>query len=88
MWFLRTGENMTELAMGQQSAEGVLALAQKIYDEHVSAGKSEPERLISEAEDEALKILTEAEEQANTLLSEASAFTWQRLLRHKNWLIS
>lgn len=64
---------MTETtnAYAGQSAEGVLALAQKIYDEHVSEGENIRARLISEAEAEAHRIMSEAETVAGRLLEES-----------------
>lgn len=64
---------MTELAnLGDnKSPEGVLALAEQIYQEHVSNGKEKHDLLVSEAEEKANEILAEAQENASKLLSEA-----------------
>jgi len=54
-----------------QSAEGVLALAQRIYNEHVEEGQAKHDQLIETAEVEAHKILSDAEATASRLLEEA-----------------
>ena len=67
---------MTETANSfvQQNAEGILGLAQKLYDEHVSEGESIKNRLITEAEAEAERILSEAQSEAGRLRSEADEY--------------
>lgn len=53
------------------SAEGVLHLAQKIYEEHVAAGEAIRAQAIAESEEEAHRILSNAETTAARLLDEA-----------------
>lgn len=53
------------------SAEGVLSLAQKIYEEHVTAGEAIRAQAIAESEEEARRILSNAETTAARLLDEA-----------------
>lgn len=53
------------------SAEGVLSLAQKIYEEHVAAGEAIRAQAIAESEEEAHRILSNAETTAARLLDEA-----------------
>lgn len=53
------------------SAEGVLHLAQKIYEEHVAAGEAIRAQAIAESEEEARRILSNAETTAARLLDEA-----------------
>lgn len=53
------------------SAEGVLHLAQKIYEEHVAAGEAIRAQAIAESEEEARRILSNAETTAAHLLDEA-----------------
>lgn len=51
------------------SATGMLALAQRLHDEHVANGKAESERLIADAESEKTRIITEAEDIHNRTLT-------------------
>ncbi|MGL5858248.1 MAG: DivIVA domain-containing protein [Angustibacter sp.] len=43
------------------NAAGMLALAQKLHDEHVEAGKAERHKIITEAQDHASRLVREAE---------------------------
>ncbi len=49
-------------------AAGLIALAQRLHDEHVANGESERDRLISEAQYEHERIITEANETSRTTL--------------------
>jgi DivIVA domain-containing protein len=46
---------------GTESAAGMLALAQKLHDEHVEAGKAERNKIVGEAQDHAARLIREAE---------------------------
>jgi DivIVA domain-containing protein len=46
---------------GPESAAGMLALAQKLHDEHVEAGKAERTKIVSEAQEHAARLVREAE---------------------------
>lgn len=68
---------MTEItnSLGQpNSAEGILGLAQKLYDEHVSEGEAIKSRLVSEAEVEAERVLFEAHAESERLHEEANEY--------------
>lgn len=68
---------MTETAnsLGQpNNAEGILGLAQKLYDEHVAEGESIKNRLITDAEVEAERILSEAQAESERLRNEADEY--------------
>lgn len=54
----------------EASATGMLALAQRLHDEHVRNGQEEGERIVSEAKAEAARIVREAEEQHNRTLTQ------------------
>jgi DivIVA domain-containing protein len=43
------------------NAAGMLALAQKLHDEHVEAGKAERAKIVNEAQDHASRLVREAE---------------------------
>ncbi|MBN6761083.1 cell division protein, partial [Micrococcus luteus] len=50
------------------SAAGVLAMAQRLHDEHVAAGEQRSTELVAEAEATAARLVSDAEEQkARTL---------------------
>ncbi|WP_336923736.1 DivIVA domain-containing protein [Aquipuribacter sp. SD81] len=52
----------------QGDVSGMLALAQRLHDEHVRNGEQERDRLVSEAQETATRLVREAEEkQAQTL---------------------
>ncbi|UEJ83646.1 DivIVA domain-containing protein [Brachybacterium halotolerans subsp. kimchii] len=53
-----------------QSAAGIIALANRLHDEHVRNGEAERDRLISEANDEHQRIVGEAEEKSRTTLDD------------------
>lgn len=53
-----------------QSAAGIIALANRLHDEHVKNGQDEHDRLISEANDEHKRIVGEAEEKSRVTLAE------------------
>ncbi|GAB3597940.1 hypothetical protein GCM10027446_26980 [Angustibacter peucedani] len=46
---------------GPESAAGMLALAQKLHDEHVEAGKAERTKIVNEAQEHAARLVREAE---------------------------
>ncbi|MCI7305619.1 MULTISPECIES: DivIVA domain-containing protein [Trueperella] len=50
-------------------ATSMLALAQRLHDEHVANGKAEEERIITEANAERTRIITEAEDIHNRTLT-------------------
>src|SRR4051812_6677139 len=49
------------VASGPESAAGMLALAQKLHDEHVEAGKTERNKIVNEAQEHAARLVREAE---------------------------
>ncbi|MDO5742928.1 MAG: DivIVA domain-containing protein [Micrococcaceae bacterium] len=51
------------------SAAGVLAMAQRLHDEYVSAGVEQRDKIIAEAQLEANSLVTEAEEKSRKTLS-------------------
>ncbi|MCL2848604.1 MAG: DivIVA domain-containing protein [Micrococcales bacterium] len=51
-----------------ESAQGLLAMAQKVHDDYVSSGKQEGDRLVSEARMRADQIVSEAEESSKRTL--------------------
>ncbi|MGY5763799.1 DivIVA domain-containing protein [Brachybacterium sp. DNPG3] len=51
-----------------QSAAGIIALANRLHDEYVKAGEDERDRLITEANDEHQRIVGEAEEKSRSTL--------------------
>ena len=53
-----------------QSAAGIIALANRLHDEHVKNGEDERDRLITEAKEEHKRIVGEAEEKSRTTLAE------------------
>ena len=53
-----------------QSAAGIIALANRLHDEHVKNGEDERDRLITEANEEHKRIVGEAEEKSRTTLAE------------------
>lgn len=52
-----------------QSAAGIIALANRLHDEYVKNGEDERDRLITEANDEHRRIVGEAEEKSRTTLA-------------------
>ncbi len=46
---------------GPESAAGMLALAQKLHDEHVEAGKAERTKIVTEAQEHAARLVRDAE---------------------------
>ena len=44
------------------ASAGIIALAQRLHDEHVAEGKAQRDQLISEAQSEAARIISEAEQ--------------------------
>ncbi|VEI12593.1 DivIVA domain-containing protein [Trueperella bialowiezensis] len=52
-----------------QSSVAMLALAQRLHDEHVANGRAEEERIVSEAKAESVRIITEAEDIHNRTLT-------------------
>ncbi|MBV7412686.1 DivIVA domain-containing protein [Dermabacteraceae bacterium TAE3-ERU27] len=55
-------------AAADQSAAGIIALAQRLHDEHVQKGEVEYSRLVGEAEERSRQIVGEAEEKSRTTL--------------------
>jgi DivIVA domain-containing protein len=55
---------------GPESAAGMLALAQKLHDEHVEAGKTERNKIISEAQTHAARLVREAEQKQRETLGD------------------
>lgn len=53
-----------------QSAAGIIALANRLHDEYVKNGEDERDRLVNEANDEHARIVGEAEEKSRTTLAE------------------
>lgn len=53
-----------------QSAAGIIALANRLHDEHVKNGEDERDRLITEANEEHRRIVGEAEEKSRTTLAD------------------
>lgn len=53
-----------------QSAAGIIALANRLHDEYVKNGKEERDRLIAEANSEHARIVGDAEEKSRTTLAE------------------
>lgn len=51
-----------------QSAAGIIALANRLHDEYVKNGEDERDRLISEANEEHRRIIGEAEEKSRTTI--------------------
>ena len=56
-----------------QSAAGIIALANRLHDEHVKNGEDERDRLITEANEEHKRIVSEAEEKSRTTLADLEA---------------
>ena len=55
---------------GVDSAAGMLALAQRLHDEHVAAGKSKGEKLVNDAQQQASRMVREAEEKQRQTLGD------------------
>ena len=55
---------------GVESATGMLALAQRLHDEHVEAGKNKGAKLVSDAKEQADRIVREAEEKQRQTLGD------------------
>lgn len=53
-----------------QSAAGIIALANRLHDEYVKNGEDERDRLITEANEEHKRIVGEAEEKSRSTLAE------------------
>jgi DivIVA domain-containing protein len=56
------------MAGGAEGAAGMLALAQKLHDEHIEAGKNEGAKLVSEAQAHADRLVREAEDKQRRTL--------------------
>ena len=52
-----------------ESAAGILAMAQKMHDDYVSAGVEQRDKIIAEAQIEASGLVTEAQEKSRKILS-------------------
>jgi DivIVA domain-containing protein len=55
---------------GPESAAGMLALAQKLHDEHVEAGKAERQKIVGEAQEHAARLVREAEDKQRETLGD------------------
>ena len=55
---------------GPESAAGMLALAQKLHDEHVEAGKAERQKIVGEAQEHAARLVREAEQKQRETLGD------------------
>ncbi len=55
---------------GVDSAAGMLALAQRLHDEHVAAGKSKGDKLVNDAQAQATRMVREAEEKQRQTLGD------------------
>lgn len=53
-----------------ESAQGLLAMAQKVHDDYVTSGKQESDRLVAEARVRADQIVSEAEESSQRTLGQ------------------
>ena len=53
---------------GIDSAAGMLALAQRLHDEHVEAGKNKGAKLVSDAQEQASRLVREAEDKQRQTL--------------------
>ncbi len=60
-------------AGGSDGAASLIALAQRLHDEHVAAGRSEHDRMVAEAESTRDAMLTEAQSRHDELISTAEA---------------
>ncbi|RII42969.1 DivIVA domain-containing protein [Galactobacter valiniphilus] len=58
-------------ASSAENAAGVLAMAQKLHDEYVTAGATERDRLVGEAQDKAAGLVSEAEAAARKTTQDA-----------------
>jgi DivIVA domain-containing protein len=56
------------MAAGPEGAAGMLALAQKLHDEHVEAGRAEGAKVVAEAKEHADRLVREAEEKQRRTL--------------------
>ena len=69
-----TAEPMLRGAVGDdgapESAQGLLAMAQKVHDDYVTSGKQESDRLVAEARVRADQIVGEAEESSKRTLGQ------------------
>lgn len=61
-------EEPAPAAAAPQDAAGIIALANRLHDEHVKNGEDKRDQLISDAENEARRIIGEAEEHSRTTL--------------------
>lgn len=55
---------------GVEGATGMLALAQKLHDEHVEAGKTERTKIVGEAQEHATRLVREAEDKQRKTLGD------------------
>lgn len=53
---------------GPEAAAGMLALAQKLHDDHVKAGEEQRDKLVAEAKEHAARLVREAEEKQRQTL--------------------
>lgn len=61
-------EEAAPVAAAPQDAAGIIALANRLHDEHVKNGEDKRDQLISDAENESRRIVGEAEEHSRTTL--------------------
>ncbi|WP_087103925.1 DivIVA domain-containing protein [Brachybacterium nesterenkovii] len=61
-------EEPAPAAAAPQDAAGIIALANRLHDEHVKNGEDKRDQLISDAENESRRIIGEAEEHSRTTL--------------------
>lgn len=54
--------------VGPEAVTGMLALAQRLHDEHVRAGEEQRDRLVAEAQEHATRLVSEAEEKQRDTL--------------------
>ena len=55
---------------GTEGAAGMLALAQKLHDEHVEAGKAERNKIVGDAQEHAARLIREAEQKQRETLGD------------------
>lgn len=55
-------------AQGPEAVTGMLALAQKLHDEHVKSGEQQRDKLVAEAQEHAGRVVHEAEEKQRQTL--------------------
>ncbi|MDR2257302.1 MAG: DivIVA domain-containing protein [Arthrobacter sp.] len=66
-----SAEAAAPAASSAENAAGVLAMAQKLHDEYVTAGATERDRLVGEAKDKAAGLVSDAEAAARKTTQDA-----------------